>query len=91
MDLWDPATGEHLRALPGIVDRYGGIALSPDGKTLATVYGGNVHLWDLATGQRLRTVNLHPGLGPGVNDVIFSPDGKSLVTVPGYSGWFWIG
>jgi WD40 repeat protein/serine/threonine protein kinase len=67
--LWDPATGVERSRFE--VPFIGAIALSPDGATLA-VAGGNVGLWDVATG-RLRTsipLDLHP--------LAFSPDGKSL-------------
>jgi WD40 repeat protein len=51
-------------------------ALSPDGKTLATctLHGGEVHLWDTATGRLLRTV----WDKKRVFAVTFSPDGKLL-------------
>jgi WD40 repeat protein len=48
------------------------LALSPDGKVLATGEGGNVCFWEMATGKELRSVSL----GFSVRAVLFSPDGK---------------
>lgn len=43
--VWDAATGDLVTRL----NRYGwGVALSPDGRSLATAGGGGVFLWDMA-------------------------------------------
>jgi WD40 repeat protein len=54
-----------------------GMAFSPSGKLLATG-GSSTHakLWDVATGQLLRTFDVGPDVG-GLT-VLFSPDGKLL-------------
>ena len=53
-----------------------GVAFSPDGKTLAVGdFGGQIGLWDVATGRR--TAVLAEGSGT-VYGVAFSPDGKTL-------------
>ena len=41
--------------------------------------GGNVKLWDPATGQLVRTLHV-TGSVNGVNGVAFSPDGKLLAS-----------
>jgi WD40 repeat protein len=56
-----------------------GLALSPDGKTLA-VAGSGVQLWQTATGQQIGTAL--PAAGHGrYRAVAFSPDGATLATL----------
>jgi RNA polymerase sigma factor (sigma-70 family) len=85
--LWDAATGKERLKLQGelAVAGQGGIAFSPDGKTLATD-GNNpredrdrttVALWDVKTGQLLRRLRLPTRY---INSLRFSPDGRALLT-----------
>jgi len=54
------------------------VALSPDGKTLASVSKDrNAILWDLGTGKMRVTLRGH---GSGVECVAFAPDGKTVAT-----------
>jgi WD40 repeat protein len=56
----------------------GGVAFSPDGKTIATASGDKtVKLWDAATGKERATLKGHEDC---VTCVAFSPDGKQLAT-----------
>src|SRR5262249_39462301 len=67
------------------LDTVTSVAYAPDGKTLATVVrpgGGrspSIHLWDLATGQELRSAT--QGSSVSGIDFTFSPDGKILAWV----------
>jgi WD40 repeat protein len=56
-----------------------GLALSPDGKTLA-VAGSGVQLWQTATGRRIGTALPVAGQGR-YRAVAFSPDGATLATL----------
>ncbi|VTR96683.1 (myosin heavy-chain) kinase : Uncultured bacterium genome assembly Metasoil_fosmids_resub OS=uncultured bacterium PE=4 SV=1: Sigma70_r2: Sigma70_r4_2: WD40: WD40: WD40: WD40: WD40: WD40: WD40: WD40 [Gemmata massiliana] len=82
--LWDAATGKELkrvRELPSACQ----YALSPDGKTLAARhpvispasgaarYGGEIELFDVASGKRVRRLKGHEG-----DAVAWSPDGATL-------------
>jgi WD40 repeat protein len=59
------------------------VAFAPDGKTLATAsYDNTARIWDVATGNQLRTLKGH---ALRVLAVAFSPGGKTLATV----GWDW--
>jgi WD40 repeat protein len=76
--LWDPATGKHLRTLTGHDDRVWGVAFSPDGRLLAiSSWDKTARLWDPATGKHLRTLTGHDDEVVGV---AFSPDGRLLAT-----------
>jgi len=73
--IWDVATGQKLRSMPGISE---GLALSPDGRTLASGnFDHSITLWDVATGQLLRTLTGHTYI---VKSVAFSPDGRTLAS-----------
>lgn len=52
--------------------------LSPDGRLLATSsYDRQINLWDVASGEQVRTLAGHNG---AVFDVAFSPDGAALAS-----------
>jgi tetratricopeptide (TPR) repeat protein len=78
--LWDLATleaGSNLATeplrLPFLPEK---LAISPDGKLLASWEGTDVKLWELATGQRLATIPLKPGVKWA--GLAFSPEAKTL-------------
>lgn len=56
------------------------VAISPDSKRLVTACGRVVQIWSLGDGQRIDSLELHPG---AVRAVSFSPNGRRLLTSSG--------
>src|SRR5262249_30405353 len=88
--VWDVATGRLRRTLAIGGEGEGDLALSPDGKLLASRESiseerDSVTLWDVTTGRRKRTARI-PDANADVNErgntleLAFSPDGKTFVT-----------
>ena len=71
VEMWDPATGQHLRTL---TDGAFNFAISPDSRILAV----NGKLIDIGTGQVLRT------LGQDLYGGAFSPDGSTIAMRNGF-------
>jgi WD40 repeat protein len=70
--LWN-MNGKKLRTFLGPRGGWSySVALSPDGKRLASAYSRTVKIWDVASGKELPDLD---GLG---HRVAFSPDGKRL-------------
>src|SRR5262249_35195642 len=78
--LWKLGAGANRATLLD-VGAMSGVAISPDGKTLATgSWEGTVTLWDVNSGRERATRKAHEEVACSV---AFSPDGKRLVT----GGW----
>jgi len=79
--LWDPATGNQLRALKGHTGTVGSIAFSPDDKQLASGSADNtIKIWDVASGNEKQTMTGHTLY---VSSLAFSSDGKMLASGSG--------
>ncbi|WP_433472997.1 hypothetical protein ACQPZP_29530 [Spirillospora sp. CA-142024] len=76
--IWDPATGEHIRALEMSANA---LAFSPDGTVLATAGNDRVGLWDPATGEHVGDLG-----NSGADAVAFHPGGR-LVATGRSAGW----
>ncbi len=84
IDLWDVASGRQLRQLPGHDTAMQTLAVSPDGKVLASSDSKPaLLLWDTATGKLLRS--LAGGDEQGSAYLLFSADGRQIISVSG--GW----
>ncbi|MCL2211012.1 MAG: caspase family protein [Treponema sp.] len=54
------------------------VALSPDGKTIASgSYEGTIKIWDIITGREIRTFYGHLN---NINDLTFSSNGKQIIS-----------
>ncbi|MGK7920496.1 MAG: S-layer homology domain-containing protein [Trichodesmium sp.] len=74
--IWNLQTGELLNTLSEHTANVRSVAISPDGKTLASGSGdGKVKLWDIPTGEML-TSFIHSGV---VTAVGFTADGRAVV------------
>jgi WD40 repeat protein len=84
--VWDAATGVKRCALRTKGGYVAGLAVSPDGRSLASITieqaGCIVQLWDVAAGRATHTLTPHQLY---FYTALFSPDGKTLATV---SYWY---
>lgn len=82
---WDLASGASKVVVKEAEDPIMGLALSADGKRVATASGdetrptrpGPIKLYDLTTGEHLKTLEAHQRVA---TTVAFSPDGKLLAS-----------
>ncbi|MBI4618049.1 MAG: protein kinase [Planctomycetes bacterium] len=74
--LWDVARQELARTLPVPRDVFA-VAFSPDGRRLATGGALPSEIWDVASGEKVRSLAGHDLY---VTSVAFSPDGKLVAT-----------
>ncbi|MEH2324039.1 MAG: serine/threonine-protein kinase [Nostoc sp.] len=82
--LWNLTTGEQIRTLPRQSFSVSSVAISRDGRTLTSVSNKTIKLWNLATGEQIRTRTL-PTESFSVSPVAISPDGKTLALVSDYN------
>ena len=80
-DLWDTNSRTLLKTLEGHDGRVGGVSFSVDGRTLATMSGVEVSLWDVDSGDRLRDLSL-PRIWGGFEACDFGP-GNILASAHG--------
>lgn len=80
--LWHLHTGKEIRSIRNLFPY--SIAISPDGKMLASSDSHSIRLWQLPTGQHLRTLGgFFCGHSSFVYSVVFSPDGQTLASSSG--------
>lgn len=75
---WKTSDGTALQSFEGHLDAAYALAVSPDGKMIATgAYDQKIRLWDTATGKEIAMLKGHNG---AVNGLSFRPDGKVLAS-----------
>lgn len=75
---WRVADGVHLKSYEGHTDACYALAISPDGKQVATGgYDQKIKLWDAQSGAEIKTLKGHNAAVFGVS---FRPDGKVLAS-----------
>lgn len=81
--LIDVADGQIIQEYEGHARRVLSIAVSPDGRTMATgAADGTIFVWDIETGERLQRYTHHPDEGVGVSRILsldYSPNGHMLL------------
>lgn len=77
--FWDTRTKKEVNAIAALRGGLTRLALSGDGKTLATTSAAekSIRLWDAATGKPLREIT---GLAKPAMHLAMSPDGRTLAT-----------
>ncbi|HXP63114.1 MAG TPA: serine/threonine-protein kinase, partial [Dongiaceae bacterium] len=74
--LWNLANARLRTTLPGHAASVGGLAFSPDGKTLASCgWDSSIRFWDLPAGRQKEASRIHSS---GLDQVAFTPDGSTL-------------
>lgn len=73
-----PKSGPKARLEMDAESGINALAISPDGKVLATASSdSSVYLWDLASGKKLQEFVGHRG---SVNKILYAPKGKLIIT-----------
>lgn len=85
LSLWDVALEKEVRRTELPMPVYG-VAVAPDGKTLAYTQKRTIHLADLASGKELRRIE---GAEASNFKLQFTPDGKTLAAHGHGSLHFW--
>ena len=88
VQIWDVQSGSLLRTLEPLEGQPAGLALSPDGRSLAVLTTGKIGhgpgVWDLTTGRRRYPLEKYPPMA-SIEAVSFSGDGRFLATA-GFDG-----
>ena len=73
--FWDVATAKEVRRLQGTPGGIYALAITRDGKTLASASWGQLFFWDVASGKLLSQARVD---NDAIKQMLFTPDGKTL-------------
>jgi WD40 repeat protein len=79
--LYEVATGKERPMEGGVSGAIEHVAISPDGRLLATASWDTIHLWDQAGKELSQRVTPFAEIGGWVSALAFTKDGKRLVSV----------
>jgi WD40 repeat protein len=82
--LWDTIKGKEVEGFRVPAQQFYSVAVSPDGKTVATGGLHEVRLWEVAGGKERGQL---PGYSRPVLALAFSPDGKALSAASDDGDW----
>lgn len=77
--IWDVATSKRLEELTGETGQVW-VAISPDGKSLASTHHQQTRIWDLASAKPVHSLTGNASSFPMDQKAVFSPDGTVLAT-----------
>jgi hypothetical protein len=78
IQLMEVATGKRRLLIGDQGHAAHALALTPDGRTLATgTIQGTLHFWDVATGRELHKLVAHRS---SIRSIAFTPDGRRVIT-----------
>ncbi|NND19176.1 MAG: cytochrome C, partial [Silicimonas sp.] len=76
VEIWELTSGKRIHRLEGHKGQVNGLALSPDGRVLASAgWDGSIWLWDVESGAAIAEMTGHES---SVSDVAFSRGGETL-------------
>lgn len=73
--IWDVNTGDEVKRFSGLPNQVNSVSFSPDGKYIVSILAYETSIWDVRTGNLLKTISNTYLYNP-----VFSPDGKYIVT-----------
>lgn len=77
--LWDVISGKLKHELTGNVP----IMFAPDSRTIATVNGNTISIWDSTSSERLHHLTGH---SEKITQLEYSPDGRIITSLGGFEG-----
>ena len=77
LKIWNVATGESVRALPGHTGVVGAVRVTADGRYAVSAGDHTVRIWSLPDGKPVRTID---ATTPQVFSLDVSPNGQTLAT-----------